>query len=59
MEKTKRYIGDGVYADFDGFNIVLTTEDGISTTNKVYLEPSVCKALLDFINSIFSNEDKD
>ena len=30
MSKYKSYIGDGVYADFDGYGIVLTTEDGIS-----------------------------
>jgi len=25
----KQYIGDGVYVDFDGLHIVLTTENGI------------------------------
>ncbi len=35
----KEYLGDGVYMDFDGFHIVLTTEDGISVQNTVYLEP--------------------
>lgn len=33
------YLGDGVYADFDGFGIVLTTEDGIEVTNRIVLEP--------------------
>lgn len=41
----KAYLGDGVYVDFDGFHIVLTTENGISITNTIYLEPSVYKAL--------------
>ena len=43
MEKT--YLGDAVYADFDGYHIVLTTEDGIRVTNIVCLEPQVLDAL--------------
>ena len=37
----KRYLGDGVYIDFDGFALVLTTEDGISVTNRIVLEEEV------------------
>ena len=37
--KFKEYLGDGAYVDFDGFAIILTTEDGIDTTNSVVLEP--------------------
>lgn len=44
----KRYVGDGVYADFDGFSIVLTTEDGIRATNRIVLEPEVWTALKDY-----------
>ena len=35
----KVYLGDGAYVDFDGYALVLTTEDGISVTNTVVLEP--------------------
>jgi hypothetical protein len=42
----KQYIGDAVYADFDGYSIVLTTENGIRATNTVVLEPEVFAALL-------------
>ena len=41
----KVYLGDAVYAAHDGYHIVLTTEDGIRTTNTVYLEPPVWDAL--------------
>jgi hypothetical protein len=34
---TKVYLGDGVYVDFDGWNIVLTTENGITVTNRICL----------------------
>lgn len=41
----KQYLGDGVYANYDGYNVVLTTENGLSTTNTIYLEPAVLWAL--------------
>lgn len=41
----KAYLGDAVYADFDGFAVVLTTEDGIRATNRIVLEPEVVQAL--------------
>ncbi len=42
----KEYIGDGVYVDFDGFGVVMTTENGIEVQNTVYLEPNVMKNLI-------------
>ena len=44
----KTYLGDGLYASFDGLGIELTTENGIETTNTVYLEPEVYGALVMF-----------
>jgi len=48
----KRYIGDGVYADYVNGMVVLTTEDGISVTNKIFLEYSVVTALLGYIDQV-------
>jgi len=42
---TKEYLGDGVYARFDGYSIQITTENGIETTNDILLEPEVYRAL--------------
>lgn len=44
---TKTYLGDGVYVSraLDG-GLTLTTEDGISTTNVIHLEPEVLMALV-------------
>lgn len=42
----KRYIGDGVYAEIEHGNLVLTTENGFSTTNRIVLEPAVLASLL-------------
>lgn len=46
MSKSKYadYLGDSVYADFDGHGIILTTENGIEASNTIVLEPSVLQA---------------
>jgi len=45
----KLYLGDGVYVDFDGYALVLTTEDGMGTTNRIVLEDEVYAGLLDYV----------
>lgn len=48
--KPKSYLGDGVYAEIrDGF-LVLTTENGISVLNIIYLDPGVLEALLKYLD---------
>jgi hypothetical protein len=49
---TKQYIGDGVYVAIDCNDIVLTTEDGISVTNTVILEPQVLAALIEYLQRL-------
>ena len=44
----KQYLGDSVYADFDGYGITLTTENGFGPSNTIYLEPQVLAALEDY-----------
>lgn len=48
----KRYIGDAVYVDHDGFAVVITTENGIEATNTVYMEPSVLKQFETYIEDV-------
>ena len=45
----KQYLGDAVYADTENEMIKLTTEDGISVSNTIYLEPEVFAALLRYV----------
>jgi len=47
MEKLD-YLGDGVYAEFDGFGIWLYANDHQNPTDKIYLEPEVFARLLKF-----------
>ena len=44
----KGYLGDGVYAAFDGFGVWITAEDGIVATDAIYVEPAVLNALIGF-----------
>ena len=46
---TKEYLGDGLFVDFDGYQIVLTAEDGVRATNTVYLEPPVLEAFTNYV----------
>jgi hypothetical protein len=49
------YLGDSVYADFDGYHIVLTTQNGYGPTNTIYLEPSVHDALNQYALNLYAN----
>lgn len=45
MRLLKEYIGDSVYAEFDGYGIILTTENGDGPSNTIVLEPEILTAL--------------
>ena len=47
MPDMKRYLGDGVYVDYDGYSLVLTASDGL-----IVLEPDVFQALLDYADML-------
>lgn len=50
MDKT--YLGDGAYVEVVDYGIRLTTENGISVTNEVFLEPEVLQAFLDYLKFV-------
>jgi hypothetical protein len=54
----KQYIGDGVYVEFDGWAIVLTTENGVETTNRVVLETEVYSSLVAYVDALKSAAEK-
>lgn len=45
----KTYLGDGLYATFDGYELVLKANSDESPTDTVYLDPRVTDELLEFI----------
>lgn len=51
---TKTYLGDSVYAEFDGLGIKLTTENGLllDPSNTIVLEPETLTALTRFKDSL-------
>ena len=52
MPDDTRYIGDGVYAFFDGYAIWLHANDLEHPTDKICLEPSVMEGLISFNEAI-------
>ena len=44
--KFKQYLGDGVYADFDGIHIILSVSDGVQESERVFMDIDVFEALL-------------
>lgn len=54
MTNPKDYLGDSVYAEFDGYYLVLTTNNGYEDDprNKIALEPTVYSELLRFVKRL-------
>ena len=46
------YIGDSVYVTFDGYGLILTTNNGLGPTNTIYLEPEVYESLAAYVKSL-------
>ena len=52
----KVYLGDGVYVEVWQGDLVLTTENGIETTNRIVLEAEVLDALLLYVHKLASRQ---
>ena len=52
MINKARYLGDGLYAKFDGYSVALLAPDPEFPTDSVYLEPEVLSAFLSFIEEL-------
>ena len=57
-EVIEEYLGDGLYAKYDGFHIVLMANSHISPTDTVYLDPYVFSALQRFADRIAAAENE-
>ncbi len=54
----KEYLGDGAYVEAKYGGLQLTTENGISVTNSIFLEPEVYAALLEYVARLRTDTDK-
>lgn len=48
----KEYLGDSVYADFDGYYIILYLNNGDGPFSTIMLEPQVFQSLLEYKDKI-------
>ncbi len=49
----KTYLGDSVYAEYDGYGHILTTENGDGPpSNLIYLEPQVYDELVRYVEHL-------
>jgi hypothetical protein len=46
------YLGDGLYAHFDGYQIELYAFNGVGKTASVFLEPAVLKSFLAYVEDL-------
>lgn len=49
MDHTKRYLGDGLYASDDGYQLCLSASNGIETHDEVYLDGDVLVSLFRYL----------
>ncbi len=49
----KEYIGDGIYIKDNGFEVILTTENGISIQNEIVIEPSEWLAIRTYFERVY------
>lgn len=54
-EHEERYIGDGVYASYDGYHVILDLRAQDSTT-RIALEPPVFDALLRYRDDVTAEQ---
>ena len=48
-----------MFAEFDGYHVVLTTSDGTRDTNTIKLEPEVIAALEDYAKDVMELKKRD
>lgn len=54
----KTYLGDGVYAEIECEMVLLTTSDGIESTNNIYLDRYVIENLKVYLNNLEKQNEK-
>jgi len=58
FEEEDSYLGDGLFAAFDGWQVELYAWNGFAKTNRVFLEPAVLKSFLEYVNRLRTGTDQ-
>lgn len=48
----KEYLGDSVYAEFDGHYLTLTTDNGVGPSNTIHMDREVVWAFAKFVSRL-------
>jgi hypothetical protein len=46
------YLGDGLYADYDGFQVEVYASNSIKATNRVFFDPEVLTAFISYVKKL-------
>lgn len=49
----KTYLGDGVYAEYDGYQVRVFTSDGLCDTNEIFFEVDNAYALYNWLGKVY------
>lgn len=55
LKKESDYIGDGVYAHFDGYQIRLFSSNGIEILEQVFLDPGTLSSFYNYVERLKEN----
>ena len=50
MTEDRQYIGDGVYAWFDGYQVWIYTSNGVEESKPIALDPLTMNSLINYAN---------
>ena len=55
------YLGDSVYVKYDGYNLILTTNNGLlgDPSNTIIMEPGVYNSLIEYVKRLDNKEAQD
>jgi len=57
-QEYRKYLGDSVYVDFDGYHIVLQLDNGNGVHSQIKLEPEVFDELCTYVEELHRKFEK-
>jgi len=50
------YLGDGLYAEFDGYQIEVYASNGVGKSDRVYFERAVAAAFIAYVKQVMPDD---